>query len=58
MHRQWLAARPSVLDEDVGADVPNLADDIELTEAVQPLPIIGVGSELVLVVLGDFADRM
>ena len=58
MHRQWLATHPGLLDEDVGGDVPNLADDVELAEAVQPLPIIGVGSELVLVVLGDFADRM
>ena len=58
MHRQWLAARPGLLDEDVGGDVPSLAGNVELAKPVQPLPIVGVGGELVLVVVGDFADRM
>ncbi len=58
MHGQWLTASPSSLHEDIGGDVPDLADDVELAKPVQPLPRVAVGGELGLVVVGHLADRM
>lgn len=57
MHRESLAALPGLPDKEVRGDVQNLADDVELAESVQPFPLV-VGGELVLVVVGDLADRM
>ena len=53
MHRQWLVARPGLLDEDIGGDVPDLAGDVELAEPVQPLPVVGIGGKLDPAVVRD-----
>src|SRR5262249_3079509 len=58
MHRQGLAARPRLLDEDVGGNIPHLADDVQLAKPVQSLALVGAGGELVLAVVRDLADRM
>src|SRR5271154_5706264 len=58
VHREFLAAGPGILHEDVGGDVPDLALDVELAQAVEPRGAGLAGVELGAVVVGDLADRM
>ena len=58
MDRELLAARPGVLDEDVGGDVAHLADDVELAQAVEAAALVGDRLELVAMVVVDLADRV
>jgi membrane peptidoglycan carboxypeptidase len=44
VHGQRLAARPGVLDEDVGGDVAHLAGDVQLGQAIQHGALSGIAS--------------
>jgi hypothetical protein len=50
-----MAARPGLLDEHVGGDAPYVVDHVELAKPAQPLPLVGISSELSLVVVEDLA---
>ena len=58
MDGEVLAARPRVLHEDVGCDVPHLPDDVELAHPVEAGAPVGDRFELLPVRLVDLADRM
>ena len=58
MDAQALATRPCVLHEHVGCDVLDLADDVELAQAVEAVTLVGDCLKLVAVLVKDFADRM
>ena len=58
MDAEILSARPGVLDEDVGCDVPYLADDVELAQAVESSPQIRDCVELVAMLVVDLANGM
>jgi hypothetical protein len=53
MDAEALAARPGVLDEHVGGDVPHLPHDVELAEAVELRAAVGDGVELAPVLVPD-----
>src|ERR1019366_9189930 len=55
---QILSARPGLLYEDVGRDVPDLADAVELAHAVEAGVRFRGGGELVAVLVEDLANGM
>ncbi len=58
VHAERLAARPGVLDEDVGGDVAHLADHVQLAEPVETRCLVADGFELVAMVVMHLADRV
>ena len=53
-----LAARPGLLDENVGGDVPHLADDVQLAESVEAGAPVRDRFEFRAMLLPDLADRV
>src|SRR5580700_6605637 len=58
VNAEILAARPSVLHEHVGGDVPDLADDVELAQAIEAGVPVGDRFELAAVRVENLANRM
>ena len=58
MDAQILAARPGLLHEHVGGNVADLADDVELAQAVEASAPVRDGIELVPVLGKDLANGM
>src|SRR5450432_4088117 len=58
VHAELLAARPGVLDENIGGDVAHVPDDVELAQTVEARARLGYLRQFMAVVVSDFADRM
>src|SRR3569833_993567 len=58
VHADRLSARPGVLHEHVGGDVADLADDVQLAQAVKAGGFLRDRLELMPMLMADLADRV